>query len=170
MIRLTGTIAAATLLVGALSGCGFQLAGGRELPVAMQATFIETTNPYSDFYRALRKSLSQQGITVTAQRSAATATLQILEDSTGQRVLSVSARNIPREFEVFYVVSFSLQGESGALIDRQEYAVTRNYRFDETRVLGKDREQRTIRAALADDLARLVLRRLSSVQAAPAAS
>jgi len=163
-------MAIGVLLAGALTSCGFQLAGGRPLPAAMQATFIETTDPYSDFYRSLRKSLQQRGITLTAQRSAATATLQILEDATGQRVLSVSAQNIPREFEVFYVVSFALQGETGALIDRQEYAVTRNYRFDETRVLGKSKEQRTIQAALADDLARLVVRRLSSAQPAPASS
>lgn len=169
-IRGIGATTLSVLVAVGISGCGFQLAGGKPLPAAMQTTFIETTDPFSDFYRALRKHLAQRGITVTAQRSAATATLQILEDSTGQRVLSVSARNIPREFEVFYVVSFSLRGESGSLIEGQEFVVTRNYRFDETKVLGKGLEQQTIQAALATDLARLVVRRLSSVAPVPAST
>ncbi len=160
--RLLGSVILACGVLAAAGGCGFQLAGAQSLPVAMQATFIETTDPYSDFYRALRTSLIRRGITVTPQRSTATAVLQILEDSTGQRVLSVSARNIPREYEVFYVVSFALQGESGALIENQEFIVTRSYTFDETLVLGKSLEQATIQAALAQDLARLVLRRLSA--------
>lgn len=163
-------VALGVLMLVSLSACGFRLAGAQPLPTVMQATFIETTDPYSDFYRALRKSLTQRGITITEQRSAATATLRILEDSTGQRVLSVSARNIPREYEVFYVVAFALQGEAGALIDPQEFAVTRSYRFDETQVLGKSLEQQTIQAALAGDLVRLVLRRLSSVPPAAASS
>ena len=163
-----GAVVLGALIVAGQQGCGFQLVGGQPLPAAMQTTFIETTDPYSDFYRALRKGLTQQGVTVTAQRSTATAVLRILEDSTGQRVLSVSARNIPREYEVFYLVSFALQGESGPLIDNQEFAVTRSYTFDETQVLGKSLEQETIQAALANDLARLVLRRLGSAQSSPA--
>ena len=165
------TSTARGMLVGVvllIAGCGFQLAGGQPLPAAMQTTFIETTDPYSDFYRALRKGLTRQGVTVTAQRSTAGAILKILQDSTGQRVLSVSARNIPREYEVFYVVSFALQSDAGALVEDQEFVVTRSYTFDENQVLGKSLEQATIQAALADDLVRLVLRRLSSAPPAPA--
>jgi LPS-assembly lipoprotein len=175
MIRAPWTKSGQALAAGVLAlgmatqtGCGFQLAGAQPLPTAMGTTFIETTDPYSDFYRALRKGLTQQGVAVTEQRSTATAILRILEDSTGQRVLSVSARNIPREYEVFYVVAFALQGEVGPLIANQEFAVTRSYTFDETQVLGKSLEQQSIQAALADDLARLVLRRLSSAAPVPA--
>jgi LPS-assembly lipoprotein len=78
-------------------------------------------------------------------------------------VLSVSARNTPEEYEAFYVVEYSVEGPSGELIPTQKLELTRDYSYDVTAVLAKQREQAVLREALARDLAGLVLRRLAAL-------
>jgi outer membrane lipopolysaccharide assembly protein LptE/RlpB len=45
----------------------------------------------------------------------------------------------------------------------QPFELSRIYSFDETELLAKEREKDTLRAALARDMASVVLRRLSSL-------
>ena len=111
----------------------------------------------------LSRELRANGIAVVDSPVDATAVLSILDDETGQRVLSVSARNIPREYEVFYRVSFSLQHGQQTLLEPREQAVARDYTYDETLVLGKAREEEQIRNAITDDLVRLVMFQLAAL-------
>jgi LPS-assembly lipoprotein len=79
-------------------------------------------------------------------------------------VLSVSGRNVPREYELTYVVRFSVEGAAGTLLPAEEVSVSREFSFDERAVLAKEREQEVLRAALARDLAGVVLNRLASLK------
>ena len=155
---------AAFALLAALlaNGCGFQLQGSGVLPSAMAVTYLESEKPYTDFYGSLRNALRARGSRVVQAPGEANAVLKILDDTTGQRVLSVSARNTPREYEVFYSVTFSLEADAQSLILPESLIVTRSYTYDETQVLGKSAEERDLRRALADDLARQVLRRIEA--------
>jgi LPS-assembly lipoprotein len=146
----------------ALHGCGFQLEGAGALPPEMSATYLQSAQPNSVFYARLREALRLRGLRIVADPELAGATLNISEDDTGQRVLSVSARNIPREYEIFYAVTFSLQAGTDSLIEPESLVLTRAYTYDETQVLGKSQEERILRRALADDLARQVVRRIEA--------
>jgi len=147
----------------ALGGCGWRLQGATKLPELMSVTFVDGSDHYSDFNRALRDSLAASGARLTSDRSAATAIVRIRKDESGQRVLSVSARNTPEEYEVFYNVEYSVDGVNGELIAPQKLQLSRDYSYDETAVLAKQREQAVLREALARDLAGLVIRRLASL-------
>jgi len=157
------------LASAALCGCGFQLAGSGDLPNVMATTYVQTTTPNSEFYDSLRDTLRSRGLDVVGTPDVAGARLIITEDTTGQRVLSVSARNTPREYEIFYAVTFALQAGAQNLIEPEQLVVTRSYTYDETQVLGKAREERILRRSLAEDLARRVVRRIEAL-AAPAAT
>lgn len=150
-------------LVTALASCGFQLRGQTVLPATMDRTYIATGDAQSLFYRKLRRSLADSGVDVVDSPVDATAVLTILDDETGQRVLSVSARNVPREYEVFYRVQFSVESGEEMLIEPQEQALIRDYTYDETRVLGKAREEELLREAIADDLVRFVMFQLAAL-------
>lgn len=76
---------------------------------------------------------------------------------------TVSARNTPEEYEVFYGVEYSVSNQTGELIEPQRIELTRDYSYDETAVLAKQREQAILREALARDLAALVVRRLGAL-------
>ncbi|MDX1562935.1 MAG: LPS assembly lipoprotein LptE [Gammaproteobacteria bacterium] len=150
-------------IVVSVSACGFQLAGSGSLPVAMQTTYVDTGEPYSDFTASLSEALRRRGLDIVDSSAEASARLIISQDSSGQRVLSVSARNIPREYEVFYAVTFSLEANGQPLIEPELLIARRNYTYDETQVLGKEREEVILRRALAEDLARQVVRRIEAV-------
>jgi LPS-assembly lipoprotein len=78
-------------------------------------------------------------------------------------VLSVSARNIPREYEVYYTINYSVKTGEAILLEPRMQTLTRDYTYDETQVLGKAREEELMRAAIVDDLVRNVLFQLSSL-------
>jgi len=160
LYRLIALLFLVAALVGA---CGFQMRGAPSLPPEMQRTYIATADEHSLFYRKLAVSLRANGIDVVESASEATAVLNILDDVTGQRVLSVSARNVPREYEVYYRVIYSLDSGTGQLLPPREQTLTQDYTYDETLVLGKAREEDVLRDTIASDLVRIVLIQLSSL-------
>ena len=160
------SLAAALALLAA--GCGFHLQGAGTLPPAMARTYIDTHRPRSEFLDTLTDVLRQRGAEVLDAPADGAAVLNIAADETGQRVLSVSARNIPREYEVFYAVTFSLRVGAESLIDNESLVVTRAYTYDETQVLAKAAEEEILREALAADLARRVMQRIQALGATAA--
>lgn len=146
-----------------MAACGFSLQGATSTPAAMQRTYIETPDRFSQFYRELRKNLRAAGVEVTDTPADATATLSILYDFTDQRVLSVSARNVPTEFEVFYTVRYAITSGGESLLEPQELTLTRDYTYDATLVLGKAKEEQLMRDAIVDDLVSIVLKQISAI-------
>ena len=129
----------------------------------MQRTYISTEDRFSQFYRELRRNLRAAGVEVLDSPDGATATLSILFDLTDQRVLSVSARNVPTEFEVFYTVRYAITSGEQNLLEPQELTLTRDYTYDSTLVLGKAKEEQLMRDAIVDDLVRIVLKQISAI-------
>lgn len=153
---------AAALLLGGLAACGFRLQGAEPLPGALVRTYLETDEPGSEFSVSLRDALRMRGAEIVERREDATSVLRILEDVTDQRVMSVTARNVPREYEIYYSVTFVLDAGDERLIEPQTLISTRVYAWNETEVLGKEAEERVLRQAMAEDLARRVMRRIEA--------
>lgn len=153
-----------TLLSSLTSACGYQLQGSEQLPAVMEVTYIQTQNPYSDLALTLERTLRAAGVQPSRSPEGATATLRLNVDATGQRLLSVSATNVPQEFEVYYTVAYDLLSEDEILLSVPQRTLTRDYTFDPTDVLAKKREEEILRRALADDLVRLMMRRLAAVE------
>ena len=153
----------AFLLLPLAAGCGFSLQGATSTPAAMERTYIATQDRFSQFYRELRRNLQASGVEVVDSPEGATATLSILFDLTDQRVLSVSARNVPTEFEVFYTVRYAITSGEQNLLEPQELTLTRDYTYDSTLVLGKAKEEQLMRDAIVDDLVRIVLKQISAI-------
>lgn len=137
--------------------------GAASTPAEMQRTYISTPDEFSNFYRELRRNLLAAGVELTDSAQDATATLTILYDFTDQRVLSVSARNVPTEFEVYYTVQYTITSGERSLLDMQELTLTRDYTYDETLVLGKAKEEQLMRDAIVGDLVRIVMEQISTI-------
>ena len=116
------------------------------------------------------RALEEAGAQIVDSASEATAEFAILTDDTGQRVLSVSARNVPREYEVYYTVYYTATNGEQVLLAPQLQTLTRDYTWDETEVLGKSREEELMREAIVDDLVRTVLIQLSALEPLPASA
>ena len=153
----------AIALLMLLAVCGFQLQGAFSTPAEMERTYIATDDRHSLFYRELRATLESSGVVLVDSAAAATATFTISFDETDQRVLSVSARNVPTEYEVYYTIEYALAGVETSLLEYQTLTLTRDYTYDSTLVLGKGREEELLREAIVDDLVRIVLKQISTL-------
>jgi len=139
------------------------LQGALTTPAEMQRTYIATDDRHSLFYRALRADLQNAGVNLVDSPADATATFAITYDETDQRVLSVSARNVPTEYEVYYTIQYSIDNGSKRILEPQTLTVTRDYTYDELLVLGKAHEEELLRDACVDDLVRIVLKQISAL-------
>jgi LPS-assembly lipoprotein len=146
-----------------LSACGFQFRTAPEFPADMAVTYIQTDDRYSLFYRELVGTLRRNDIRLTEDPAAARTVIRILGDQTGRRTLTVTARNVPAEFEVYYRLTFSVEMNGSVAVPYEELVLTRDYPFDETQVLGKSNEELLIMQAIARDLVGLVSRRLAAI-------
>jgi len=155
-----GTIPILALL---LTSCGFHLQGRQPLPAAFQYTYIDTRDEQTDFVQDLRKALIASSVNVIRTQGSSGATISVHDDELTERILSVSARNIPTEYELTYRVKFSVTSAGKKLIDHEEISATRDISFDEAQLLAKEREQEILREALARDLVALVMRRLAAL-------
>lgn len=161
MARATRLAMLATLAL--IAGCGFHLQGVARLPGAFANTALVAGDRYTEFHRALSEALRVSGSTVVADEAHAGATVEVLGDENGQRVLSVSASNTPTEYEVYYTIRYRVRVGTQEALPPQELTLTRDYSFDTGAVLAKEHEQEEIRAALARELAALVMRRLAAL-------
>ena len=147
----------------AATGCGFELRGTPDLPPQMATTYIQAQDRYTPFFRELATRLRQGGVAVVNDAADARAVIQVLNDDTGRRLLSVSARNVPTEYEVYYRVTFLVRVDGVEAVPAERLALTRDVTFNEDFVLGKAGEEQVLRDALARDLVTLVTRRLSTI-------
>ena len=160
MKRVAAALWFATLL---LAGCGFHLQGRQPLPEAFANTYIDAKDEQTDFVQDLRKALIASGSNVNLTKGSSGATISVHEDELTERVLSVSASNIPTEYELTYKVEFSVNSGGKTLIEHEEISATRDISFDEAQLLAKEREQEILREGLARDLVALVMRRIAAL-------
>ena len=147
-------------LAASLAGCGFHLRGQEEQGVAARAlpvTYVQGGNPQTGLTDELRRS----GSHIVQDRQQAKLVLTIFADGFERRLLSVGATGKAREFELYYNVNFDVHDQAGkALLPKTDISLVRDYRFDETQVLGKDAEEAVLRQDLVRDAAQQILRRL----------
>jgi LPS-assembly lipoprotein len=156
----------ATALLAVLAGlaaCGFHLQGSSSLAEGNRRIYLATPDELTPFAVELRHAIERSGGQIVPASSEAQLVLRIRSDRSGRRVLSVSARNTPQEYEIYYNVEYTVDRGGQEVVELQPLELIRNLNFDETQVLAKDREEALLRDAMARDLAMLVMRRLESL-------
>lgn len=179
-------LAACAVLAG---GCGFRLQGSTPLPAVVATVQLDAADDRTPFAQALRRRLGASGAKLSPRGpagagapgagaggagaggagapgagSTGVAVLRIERDEVIERVASVSARNIPREYELTQVVRFSLDAGGTRRISSAEVSASRSLTFDERRALAKEREREQLREALAEEVAGVVLQRVAGLR------
>ena len=162
---MQGAAALAALGVfGMLGGCGFHLAGSTALPPVLARPYLSVKDPYTDFAREFEHQLKNLGADVQEASAKSSATIEVTKDLFEQRTLSVSARNIPAEYEVTYTVTFAVQGPGGEILKPQTINVSKDFSFVEQEQLAKEREADILRRQMARDLVAIAMHRLTSLK------
>jgi LPS-assembly lipoprotein len=166
-LRFQVAIPALLLIASALSlgGCGWHLRGQASLPSAMMPLRVAAIDAHSEFYRELQRSLQAAGATLTDDAAAAQAVIRVHGDDRGQYILTVSTRNTPEEYQVYYAIEYSVEMSGREVIARQRLELTASYSYDSNYVLAKQQEQFTMQQSLARELSGMVLRSLSTLNA-----
>lgn len=159
---MQGLTAIATLL--SLGACGFHLQGRTEYAETLAPIYLQISDRSTDLARELSRALEVSRIPVTFTAGDAAATLEILNDQSGREIESVSSRNRPQEYRVFYIADFRVTAGGEVLLGRQRVTRTRIYTYDEFEVLAKAHEEELLRKALAREIAGVISRRLASVE------
>jgi LPS-assembly lipoprotein len=156
-------LAAFSALV-ALSACGFRLVGSDSLPGILARPYLSLKDPYTDFAREFERQLKSSGATLQVVRANATAIIDVTKDLVQQRTLSVSALNIPTEYELTYTVTFAVQGADKELLAPQTISLSKDYSFEENVLLAKEHEADILRQQMARDLVTIAMRRLTRLK------
>lgn len=157
---------ALVLLPLALAGCGYQLQGRVAPSPEMVPVFVEIPDRNTDLARELERALKVSKVPTTTAASEARAVLQIVQDRSGRRVESISARNRPQEYRVFYSATYRVVVGDELILAPQNVTRTRIYTYDELEVLAKADEESLLRQALAREIAGVIARRMASLESA----
>jgi LPS-assembly lipoprotein len=167
MVMVNMRVRRGVLVLGgavALSGCGFRLAGSEPLPGVLARPYLSLKDPYTDFSREFEHQLKGAGASVQSVRANSTAYIDVSKDLVEQRTLSVSATNIPTEYELTYTVTFAVQGIDKQLLAPQTISLSKDYSFQENVLLAKEHEADILRQQMARDLVAIAMRRLTSLK------
>ncbi|MFP4245455.1 MAG: LPS assembly lipoprotein LptE, partial [Ectothiorhodospira sp.] len=152
------------VLILLLSGCGFQLREAGVLPGPMERTTLVGLESWDPLYNELQQALQARGGEVVP-RDEATARLEILENRTGRRNLSVGGDARVSEYEVQLRLTYRVQGvDSSFTVPRKSLTLSRDYLFDASGVLGRDEQERVLQEAMRRDAVELMMIHLQNVE------
>ena len=159
------TLKQLTCLIGLLilSGCGFELQNTGNLNEKIDSVYIQTIDPYSSFFRSIKDALRNNGVMISDKREEASYVLVIKEDISSDRILSISAKNTPMEYEIAYQVVWSLFKGNQEIISDIKHIETQDYSFDQNQLLGKRKEAEYLNDSLAEKISNGVLLKLGSI-------
>ena len=159
------TLKQLTCLIGLLilSGCGFELQNIGNLNEKIDSVYIQTLDPYSSFFRSVKDALRNNGVMISDKRDQASYVLVIKEDISSDRILSISAKNTPMEYEIAYQVVWSLFKGNQEIISDIKHIETQDYSFDQNQLLGKRKEAEYLNDSLAEKISKGVLLKLGSI-------
>ncbi len=151
-----------------LGGCGFQLRGQAQLPPELSVVYLQSQTtvgtPPGALSRKLRLLLANSGVTLTRDPAQAKATITILREGSGRRVVAVDRINVKRQYFLAYDAAYQVTLANGkTLIPLEGLSANRTLLFDENAVLGFEAAQEILVDSMAEDLAWQIVRRLQAI-------
>ena len=144
-------------------GCGFQLRGSAELPVEMSRLHVVGLHGRDEFSTALTQLLRHTG-TELVEADQASAMLNIVHQQLGSRVASVDQQGNALEYEIFFTVTFKVNGVDNEFeVEPVTLTSLRDYLYDENRILGIARESELLRKELKRDMASRIVFHLQAL-------
>jgi LPS-assembly lipoprotein len=165
---------ALALVVALLAGCGFHLAGTRQLPSQLSWIYIDVVTPYQvekpPLEAALRTRILRRGGVVSGKAGASRTVLRISELAESREVLSVDPFGKAVEYQLTTRLRYELLEDGKPVVPGDVMRVSRDYSFNAQQVLAKEAEEARLQSFIQDELAELLLLRLEASLNAKAAA
>lgn len=158
--RLRSAIGTLTALCMLLAGCGFQLRGTQQVPVALQPLALDCGNAPAELCQALREQLTLSRVKVT-DTSEAAYRLKLGGYERQRRASAITTTAAAAEYTLRHSVQVQvITSDRIPLIEPANLSATETYRYDEANVLAKRREEAELEEQLNQQLAQQILFRL----------
>ncbi|WP_119718645.1 LPS-assembly lipoprotein LptE [Cognatilysobacter tabacisoli] len=156
---------ALSVLVLAVSACGFQLRDALTLPPDLGPVRVVSVDRYSPLAESLSQSIERAGATLAGADSGdEVVVLDLLSEQWGDTPISVDAFGRSQEFSLRYAVIFELRAADGsAIVPRQTIELARDYVSNPTNSIGTEGEREILQRELRREMAASVLRRIDTV-------
>ncbi|TCS36819.1 LPS-assembly lipoprotein [Paucimonas lemoignei] len=147
-----------------LSACGFRLRGAEQTRLPFKTIYLGFADN-SPLGVELRRYIRASGGTeIVADRKAAEAVLEPLDERREESVLSLNSQGRIRELSLFYRFSFRvLDGSGKQLLEPTNILIKRDMSFNEAAVLAKEGEKAMLYRDMQSDLVQQILRRLAAL-------
>ena len=151
------------------SGCGFHLrgqGGTAPLPEKFSVMRVNVINSQvaGDFLRFdMKRALTGAGVTVVDREDERVPSLNLYDERSDARVVTVTQDARVSDFVLRYQVAFDVTDRTGKpIVDRQTITLQRVFTFDRFAVLAKEREAQETRNQMREDAVQQIIRRLSA--------
>lgn len=154
-------IAMMTFLLGA---CGFQLRGAPPVSAALEPLNLDCQSPVpTDLCQSVQEQLELGGVELASEPEAAYK-LRIRGFERDRRASAITSQAAAAEYTLRHSVDLELVSSDGIpIIATTRLTTSESYRYDETNVLAKQREEDSLRQQLTERLAQQILFRLAPI-------
>jgi LPS-assembly lipoprotein len=143
------------------TACGFHLRGVNE--ITFKNIFIQGNS--LSISRELNQSFKSNGVRVVDNQIDAELLLEMLNENSEKRILSLSASGVVREYEINYRVTFRTRKPSDPIWNNpQTVQSRRNFSYNDNALLSKLDEETKLNADMHSEAIREILRRLSAIK------
>jgi LPS-assembly lipoprotein len=149
-----------------LTGCGFTLVGSGGLPEALREVNISMALSYQvlepPVETALRSKLARRGAKIVAKAEPGVALIRLSSLEERREVLSIGADGKALEYRLVIGVRYEVSRAGKILLSPASLSVSRDYSFQLDQILQKELEEEQLRKYLQNELAELVLLRITT--------
>lgn len=154
---------AASLSVFMLAGCGFHRRGKVTLPFNTLFLALPTNSKVGADLK--RRIGAASDVAFVTDRNNADAILELLNDTTSRRVISLNTNGEAREYEISLVMTFRVSAPDGSeFMAPRTFRTFRNITYSETDYLSRNNEERLLLNEMRETLITQFLTVLSSIK------
>lgn len=153
-----------SLVITALTACGFHMRGPSEIP--FNTIFIEGNTLVVS--KDIRKSLKTTDVQILDSAKDAELRLELVGEENEKRILSIGGEGTVNEFELYYRVHYrtKLAGQATwSPINTVESR--RDYTYSDANLLAKQNEEKKLNKDMQQHVVNSMMRRLSSLKRNP---
>ncbi|MCK0164256.1 LPS assembly lipoprotein LptE [Marinobacter sp. S6332] len=155
----------AGLLATNLGACGFQLRSAPPVSAALEPLMLDCRPPVpASLCLAVRQQLELGGVELASEEADSNYQLKIHSFEQDRRASAITIQAAAAEYTLRHSVNLELISTDGVpVIANSRLSTTESYRYDETNVLAKQREEDNLQQQLSDRLAQQIVFRLAPI-------
>ncbi|WP_136630265.1 LPS-assembly lipoprotein LptE [Marinobacter salsuginis] len=150
------------LMAALIAGCGFQLRGAPPVSAALEPLAVDCSSQVPDtLCRSLREQLNLGNVRLTPMAEA-DYILRLRNFERDRRASAITAQAAAAEYTLRHSVDLEVvSSDRVPMVGTTRLTTSESYRYDETNVLARQREEEALRQQMDDRLAQQVIFRLA---------